>query len=151
MKPFERVSSIQITSMACESASSPAAGSQKVTLSSCLGILIHFHFFQCIFWHFWQKVQWLESAQVRDAGNLLTRAGFSLPTVDVDEYTVRYPSGMSQLVTTCWKNVMVTWFAYSDCNTVSCLGISHDLSALFSGQEKNVFRLVRSAVLSRFI
>ncbi|CAK9209194.1 unnamed protein product [Sphagnum troendelagicum] len=33
-------------------------------------------------------------AQVRDAGNLLTRAGFALPTVDVDEYTVRYPSAM---------------------------------------------------------
>ncbi|XP_031374641.1 putative methyltransferase At1g22800, mitochondrial isoform X3 [Punica granatum] len=31
-------------------------------------------------------------AQVRDAGNLLTRAGFSLPGVDVDEYTVRYKS-----------------------------------------------------------
>ncbi|KAF5183129.1 Arginine-hydroxylase ndufaf5 protein [Thalictrum thalictroides] len=29
-------------------------------------------------------------AQVRDAGNLLTRAGFTLPSVDVDEYTVRY-------------------------------------------------------------
>nr|DAD23997.1 TPA_asm: hypothetical protein HUJ06_025460 [Nelumbo nucifera] len=32
-------------------------------------------------------------AQVRDAGNLLTRAGFTLPGVDVDEYTVRYDSG----------------------------------------------------------
>ncbi|KAK6147816.1 hypothetical protein DH2020_018728 [Rehmannia glutinosa] len=31
-------------------------------------------------------------AQVRDAGNLLTRAGFTLPGVDVDEYTVRYNS-----------------------------------------------------------
>ncbi|KAJ7539411.1 hypothetical protein O6H91_11G091200 [Diphasiastrum complanatum] len=31
-------------------------------------------------------------AQVRDAGNLLTRAGLALPTVDVDEYTVNYPS-----------------------------------------------------------
>lgn len=31
--------------------------------------------------------------QVRDAGNLLTRAGFSLPGVDVDEYVVRYKSG----------------------------------------------------------
>lgn len=31
--------------------------------------------------------------QVRDAGNLLTRAGFALPGVDVDEYTVRYDSG----------------------------------------------------------
>lgn len=31
--------------------------------------------------------------QVRDAGNLLTRAGFTLPGVDVDEYTVRYDSG----------------------------------------------------------
>lgn len=29
-------------------------------------------------------------AQVRDAGNLLTRAGFNLPGVDVDEYTVKY-------------------------------------------------------------
>ncbi|KAK6120433.1 hypothetical protein DH2020_045827 [Rehmannia glutinosa] len=31
-------------------------------------------------------------AQVRDAGNLLTRAGFTLPGIDVDEYTVRYNS-----------------------------------------------------------
>ncbi|ONK77342.1 uncharacterized protein A4U43_C02F5540 [Asparagus officinalis] len=33
-------------------------------------------------------------AQVRDAGNLLIRAGFSLPGVDVDEYTVRYNSAL---------------------------------------------------------
>lgn len=33
-------------------------------------------------------------AQVRDAGNLLTRAGFSLPGVDVDQYTVRYDSAL---------------------------------------------------------
>ncbi|XP_006358668.1 putative methyltransferase At1g22800 isoform X1 [Solanum tuberosum] len=33
-------------------------------------------------------------AQVRDAGNLLTRAGFTLPGVDVDEYTVRYSSAL---------------------------------------------------------
>ncbi|KZV27382.1 methyltransferase [Dorcoceras hygrometricum] len=33
-------------------------------------------------------------AQVRDAGNLLTRAGFALPGVDVDEYTVRYNSAL---------------------------------------------------------
>ncbi|XP_050382015.1 putative methyltransferase At1g22800, mitochondrial isoform X2 [Argentina anserina] len=32
-------------------------------------------------------------AQVRDAGNLLTMAGFTLPGVDLDEYVVRYPSG----------------------------------------------------------
>ncbi|XP_024175172.1 putative methyltransferase At1g22800, mitochondrial isoform X2 [Rosa chinensis] len=32
--------------------------------------------------------------QVRDAGNLLTRAGFTLPGVDVDEYVVRYPSAL---------------------------------------------------------
>lgn len=32
--------------------------------------------------------------QVRDAGNLLTRAGFTLPGVDVDEYTVRYNSAL---------------------------------------------------------
>ncbi|XP_019052044.1 PREDICTED: putative methyltransferase At1g22800 [Nelumbo nucifera] len=31
---------------------------------------------------------------VRDAGNLLTRAGFTLPGVDVDEYTVRYDSAL---------------------------------------------------------
>ncbi|KAF5208473.1 NADH:ubiquinone oxidoreductase complex assembly factor [Thalictrum thalictroides] len=31
---------------------------------------------------------------VRDAGNLLTRAGFTLPSVDVDEYTVRYDSAI---------------------------------------------------------
>ncbi|KAJ6433693.1 hypothetical protein OIU84_017399 [Salix udensis] len=33
-------------------------------------------------------------AQVRDAGNLLTRAGFTLPGVDVDEYVVRYSSAL---------------------------------------------------------
>ncbi|XP_010498766.1 PREDICTED: putative methyltransferase At1g22800 [Camelina sativa] len=33
-------------------------------------------------------------AQVRDAGNLLTRAGFSLPGVDVDEYVVKYKSAL---------------------------------------------------------
>ncbi|XP_043722102.1 putative methyltransferase At1g22800, mitochondrial isoform X2 [Telopea speciosissima] len=32
--------------------------------------------------------------QVRDAGNLLTRAGFTIPGVDVDEYTVRYDSAL---------------------------------------------------------
>ncbi|KAL6523343.1 hypothetical protein OROGR_016946 [Orobanche gracilis] len=37
-------------------------------------------------------------AQVRDAGNLLTRAGFTIPGVDVDEYTVRYDSGLSYKV-----------------------------------------------------
>ncbi|ERN05474.1 hypothetical protein AMTR_s00007p00251400 [Amborella trichopoda] len=31
-------------------------------------------------------------AQVRDAGNLLTRAGFTLPGVDVDDFTVKYNS-----------------------------------------------------------
>ncbi|KAG8633588.1 hypothetical protein MANES_18G119700v8 [Manihot esculenta] len=33
-------------------------------------------------------------AQVRDAGNLLTRAGFTLPGVDVDEYVVKYRSAL---------------------------------------------------------
>ncbi|CAM6105621.1 unnamed protein product [Calypogeia fissa] len=33
-------------------------------------------------------------AQVRDAGNLLQRAGLALPTVDVDEFTVRYPCAL---------------------------------------------------------
>ncbi|KAJ1376746.1 S-adenosyl-L-methionine-dependent methyltransferase [Sesbania bispinosa] len=33
-------------------------------------------------------------AQVRDAGNLLTRAGFTLPGVDVDEYIVKYESAL---------------------------------------------------------
>ncbi|XP_057536560.1 putative methyltransferase At1g22800, mitochondrial [Amaranthus tricolor] len=33
-------------------------------------------------------------AQVRDAGNLLTRAGFTLPGVDVDEYTVKYENAL---------------------------------------------------------
>uniref|UniRef100_A0A0D3HSE7 Methyltransferase type 11 domain-containing protein n=2 Tax=Oryza barthii TaxID=65489 RepID=A0A0D3HSE7_9ORYZ len=33
-------------------------------------------------------------AQVRDAGNLLTRAGFTLPGVDVDRYTVKYNSAL---------------------------------------------------------
>lgn len=30
--------------------------------------------------------------QVRDAGNLLTRAGLNIPSVDVDELTVHYRS-----------------------------------------------------------
>ena len=30
--------------------------------------------------------------QVRDAGNLLTRAGLNIPSVDVDEITVQYKS-----------------------------------------------------------
>jgi len=33
-------------------------------------------------------------ADSRDMASLLTRAGFTLPTVDVDELTVRYPSSM---------------------------------------------------------
>ncbi|XP_062203277.1 putative methyltransferase At1g22800, mitochondrial [Phragmites australis] len=33
-------------------------------------------------------------AQVRDAGNLLTRAGFTIPGVDVDQYTVKYNSAL---------------------------------------------------------
>lgn len=37
--------------------------------------------------------------QVRDAGNLLTRAGFALPGVDVDQYVVRYKSGKNLLLT----------------------------------------------------
>ncbi|KAH1223050.1 putative methyltransferase, mitochondrial [Glycine max] len=32
--------------------------------------------------------------QVRDAGNLLTRAGFTLPGVDVDDYVVKYESAL---------------------------------------------------------
>ncbi|KAK6246659.1 hypothetical protein SCA6_009749 [Theobroma cacao] len=32
--------------------------------------------------------------EVRDAGNLLTRAGFALPGIDVDEYVVRYKSAL---------------------------------------------------------
>ena len=31
-------------------------------------------------------------SQVRDAGNLLTRAGLTIPAVDVDDLVVRYPS-----------------------------------------------------------
>eukprot|EP00197_Chlamydomonas_leiostraca_P011630 CAMPEP_0202879816 /NCGR_PEP_ID=MMETSP1391-20130828/34146_1 /ASSEMBLY_ACC=CAM_ASM_000867 /TAXON_ID=1034604 /ORGANISM="Chlamydomonas leiostraca, Strain SAG 11-49" /LENGTH=446 /DNA_ID=CAMNT_0049562219 /DNA_START=221 /DNA_END=1558 /DNA_ORIENTATION=+ len=37
-------------------------------------------------------------AQVRDGGNLLTRAGLSLPTVDVDEVVARYAGGPPELV-----------------------------------------------------
>lgn len=36
--------------------------------------------------------------QVRDAGNLLTRAGFSLPGVDVDDYVVKYKSGKKKTI-----------------------------------------------------
>lgn len=42
---------------------------------------------------------------MRDAGNLLTRAGFTLPGVDVDEYTVRYNSGES-LVSMCSNSTL---------------------------------------------
>ena len=31
------------------------------------------------------------SPQVRDAGNLLTRAGLAMPTVDVDTFKLQYP------------------------------------------------------------
>ncbi|KAH1223052.1 putative methyltransferase, mitochondrial [Glycine max] len=34
------------------------------------------------------------SPRVRDAGNLLTRAGFTLPGVDVDDYVVKYESAL---------------------------------------------------------
>lgn len=43
--------------------------------------------------------------QVRDAGNLLTRAGFSLPGVDVDEYVVKYESGKLLLFFIIGENV----------------------------------------------
>ncbi|CAF1978302.1 BnaC07g13480D [Brassica napus] len=36
----------------------------------------------------------IDTAPVRDAGNLLTRAGFSLPGVDVDDYVVKYKSAL---------------------------------------------------------
>ncbi|CAI5481612.1 unnamed protein product [Closterium sp. Yama58-4] len=47
-------------------------------------------------------------AQVRDAGNLLTRAGFALPTVDVDEFPVAYPSAV-QVVQ------HLRWLGETDC------------------------------------
>nr|KYP60244.1 Uncharacterized protein At1g22800 family [Cajanus cajan] len=40
------------------------------------------------------RVSPLAQACVRDAGNLLTRAGFTLPGVDVDEYIVKYESAL---------------------------------------------------------
>lgn len=43
--------------------------------------------------------------QVRDAGNLLTRAGFSLPGVDVDEYVVKYKSGKLLLLFIIGENI----------------------------------------------
>ncbi|XP_019246364.1 PREDICTED: putative methyltransferase At1g22800 [Nicotiana attenuata] len=55
-------------------------------------------------------------AQVRDAGNLLTRAGFTLPGVDVDEYTVRYSSGKS--FASCFgfqTHIQVDWLAGASC------------------------------------
>lgn len=59
--------------------------------------LLHLWYTQCsvpclldapLFFHF---------RQVRDAGNLLTRAGFALPTVDVDTFSMRYDTA-AQLV-----------------------------------------------------
>ena len=40
----------------------------------------------------------LSRMQVRDAGNLLTRASLAIPSVDTDEITVHYQS-MEELVT----------------------------------------------------
>lgn len=37
------------------------------------------------------------STQVRDAGNLLTRAGLALPTVDLDTFVMHYSSAVSVL------------------------------------------------------
>lgn len=37
-------------------------------------------------------------AQVRDAGNLLTRAGLTIPAVDVDDIQVQYRCGRGGLV-----------------------------------------------------
>ncbi|WVZ88855.1 hypothetical protein U9M48_035323 [Paspalum notatum var. saurae] len=57
-------------------------------------------------------------AQVRDAGNLLTRAGFTLPGVDVDQYTVKYNNGAkkgyslsdrSYLPVNVWVIYMTGW------------------------------------------
>ncbi|CAD6268049.1 unnamed protein product [Miscanthus lutarioriparius] len=56
--------------------------------------------------------------QVRDAGNLLTRAGFTLPGVDVDQYTVEYNNGVekgyslgngSNLPVNVWVIYMTGW------------------------------------------
>ena len=43
------------------------------------------------------SVKYTLSVQVRDAGNLLTRAGLMIPSVDLDEVTVHY-SGTDNLV-----------------------------------------------------
>lgn len=49
-------------------------------------------------------------AQVRDAGNLLTRAGFNLPGVDVDEYTVKYNNGeLFSLCENCIETLLGNW------------------------------------------
>jgi NADH dehydrogenase [ubiquinone] 1 alpha subcomplex assembly factor 5 len=40
-------------------------------------------------------------AHVRDAGNLLGRAGLTLPAVDADTLTVQYQSGASVQCATC--------------------------------------------------
>ncbi|GFH30429.1 putative methyltransferase At1g22800, partial [Haematococcus lacustris] len=37
-------------------------------------------------------------AQVRDGGNLLTRAGLALPAVDQDDFVVRYAAGPAEVV-----------------------------------------------------
>ncbi|KAM1392233.1 hypothetical protein ACFX13_020237 [Malus domestica] len=60
-------------------------------------------------------------AQVRDAGNLLTRAGFTLPGVDVDEFVVRYPSGEHSLTIVwacdCSNFLLVTlWLMLLGCS-----------------------------------
>ena len=63
-------------------------------LESCLGVaplryaqLETDHGFQC-------GTRVTSLVQVRDAGNLLTRAGLTIPAVDVDELVVRYGTPM---------------------------------------------------------
>lgn len=43
------------------------------------------------------KVMKILDMQVRDAGNLLTRAGLNIPSVDIDELTAHY-GGLDELV-----------------------------------------------------
>uniref|UniRef100_A0A803LHX4 Methyltransferase type 11 domain-containing protein n=1 Tax=Chenopodium quinoa TaxID=63459 RepID=A0A803LHX4_CHEQI len=53
-------------------------------------------------------------AQVRDAGNLLTRAGFALPGVDVDEYTIKYENDLKKNTALATAAVYQSMFGAED-------------------------------------
>ncbi|PHU04544.1 putative methyltransferase [Capsicum chinense] len=65
--------------------------------------------------------------QVRDAGNLLTRAGFTLPGVDVDEYTVQYRVVVRVMLHALVSNLVFEQTAWQEL-PVHCLNPSLDIN-----------------------